>query len=595
MGLPFQNITSYGGYVFSQYVQTVGFSVEPVQDESKRTVVYNRYRIKLRDQILGALNNNSFSQTPYKFTVARDLLTKQGGQFVYTNRSVGNVSINTGQIKDILYGPKVNSLNVIPQPGNNAVVFEWEVEICIPECPAAQFAFATLAFNYRMRYAIGRYGETTRVMSGYLEIPANRGAGQLDRTLSDSADNYRENINPPQLPGFRRIPGEFTLSFDKRRLDFTITDEEMVGPAPPPGIVDVKASHSFGASQRGLSYWVGQIDAKYWVGAGYNPGLATEAFLTLVSDRLKASANKLNVSATTFIPLSLKFAEPEIYRNPSDPTAVFSFAYAFVTTLNKIFGASQLWTPVRFSDWQEWSTSMKGILGPRGATQLRFRASDDRIADLCDGTIKTPQSQNQIVDNGRTLISEILEDSCPTPLNSWLTYNVHVETEGDDGTIETTLLPQKPLVPQPRGPSQPVVPNNGDDSYFFDPNSITTGTGWLADFKGSAGSKQGTLESSFQQRTSPLVYIYLVGDALRACYPINPPTLVAVDDMTPTSANRLDRGEGFKQGIVSNLGHPIYGAKWRIRYAVPSAYLKKLPIPANPITDPRPTGGFFGG
>lgn len=583
MALPLQNLTSYGGWQFSSLVKTVGLEIEPVYDEARRTVVYNRYRIRLKDWI----GNTLVGLTSYAARRARDVLTKPGGIFVYTNRGVGDVAINTGTVRDVDYGPKVQLLSFKVVPGKNAVQFEWAVEVCVPECPAARYAFALMAFNYRADYTIGQYGETVVTYSGYLEIPANRAGGQFGRTLSDSADNYREQIVPEFQKGFRRTSQRFTINDRKTRLDFSITDTEMFGPAPPPGIVDAKASHSFQSAGPGLQLWVGQLDARYWVGKGYSKGLPTEAFLALVADRTGHAARILGRSPASFVPLSLRFAEPELYGMPSDPTAAFSLSYSFPATLGQIFGASGLWTPFRFSGWDGWMSSMRGILGPRGVAKLKLRTSDDRIADLCNSGISLPRPINYRTPETVGVLDAVA-GACPPPAQSWLVYNVWIETEGDDGTISTPKIPQTPLVQKPRGSN---LPNQGDDATFWQPGRGGL-PGWLSEFTGPSGSLSSRLESSFQQRAAPIVYLYLCGNALRVCYPVDPPSLVAVDDMVPQVANRLDRGEGFKQGIRANVGHPLYGAQWRIRYAVPSSYLKQLPVPANPITDPRGRGRF---
>jgi hypothetical protein len=110
-------------------------------------------------------------------------------------------------------------------------------------------------------------------------------------------------------------------------------------------------------------------------------------------------------------------------------------------------------------------------------------------------------------------------------------------------------------------------------------SAILSGGGRLQSV--SAGVAK-SADTSVSKRTTDAVYLYMEGHALRAGFEIPVPQLVDVAGVTPIPANRLDRGEGFTCSVLSNVGVPLYGAKWRMRFVLPELP-KEVPVPPNPI------------
>jgi len=561
-------------------------------DAAGRTTIYSNFTIKIKDYIVGRPNDAAV-------TLVRRLLSKSGGKLIFINKGLGDLSINIGSVKDVSWGPKTQELEFEAVGRDNVCKITWEVQFCAPDCSAAKYQFAAMEFNYKLTYDIDRAGLTTRVYSGFLRVPQTKGVGPEDRRVLDSADSYREKIIPVMVEGFRRIPGEFTLDYSKSRLDFTIRDEEFPGPPPPPGVVDVTASHSVSSSSAGLHKWAGNFSATYTVAKGFNKSLAFLHFMRLVRDRIvysksivdlayatdqqtsKSSDKKIN----TFIVTSFGLKEPEIY---GKETANFFLTYTFATSVKYIFAASGLWRAVPDSDWGEWASSMGQTLGSRGNADLRFSTGDDKLVDLCDAKVVPPKGKRLgDVQLGAGNVGDLLDISCPPPENSWLDYTCWIESEGDDGVVDIPTIPTDPLTPKkPKS-------NPGSRQY---PEVIDLGNKAASPLWPTDLNNANTLETTIQRRTSPTVYIYLVGKAVRACYPIPRPALTKIGKVEPVAANRLDRGEGFKQGLVANVGHPVYAANWRLRYAVPADYAAKLPIPGNSlIEDGEATSGGTGG
>lgn len=120
----------------------------------------------------------------------------------------------------------------------------------------------------------------------------------------------------------------------------------------------------------------------------------------------------------------------------------------------------------------------------------------------------------------------------------------------------------------PKAPQQGPVPQIGQGSGRIE-----------TDLAGGANTTQ--------KRTGPGVWVFMYGRALRAGFPVPCPELKEVegvklgDGLEP--ANRPDMGEGFTSGVVGNVGVPLYGAKWNLRYWLAKIPDKPIVPPENPM------------
>lgn len=79
-------------------------------------------------------------------------------------------------------------------------------------------------------------------MSGLARIPQTRKTPD-SRTVEFSSDEVRERILPDIPKDFRRTGRTFDVDESRNVLTFSVTDEELPPNIPPPGIVEVSASH----------------------------------------------------------------------------------------------------------------------------------------------------------------------------------------------------------------------------------------------------------------------------------------------------------------------------------------------------------------
>jgi hypothetical protein len=555
---------SYNGVTFATETETVEIAATPRYDSTGRTVSYIEYDLTLRALIYGSqANGTGNASNDGNMQTLRVLLQQPGGALVYQNRGFGNLNINVAGPRDVVWGPKPKLLRWKPDGANNSAWITWRVTVAIPECPNnAAYRFALMEFVYKLSFRVDRSGMTTRVYSGHLAIPQTRNGGVNGRLLSDNADKYREQIFPQYVPGFRRIPGDFTLSEDKCRLEWSITDEQMGPNCPPAGMTEAKAEHSVSAPT-GLIQWTAQLSAEYDLAPGTSGGDAARAFSALWHSRLIATLRNARiggqaVNLASYVITGFTMREPEIYGKVRK--AAFKLTYTFTTDRKTAFLASGLWLPVNplNQSWTVWNASMTGTggpLGPRGSAGMGFVNSDDVLVDLC-AQPSTPVNNNSLVPSIPPEVMQELRTPTPAPNSSWLLYLIEIITQPRDNVSELKALPLGPAV------------------YEATPTSPADRSGFRPPYR------QGVL-SNFQYRSSPRQVVILRGRALRAGYPITPPQLVAVGGQPAVPANGA--AEYFRTGVVTNYGVPVVAAEWRFRYLLPDT--PQLPVlpPSNPF------------
>jgi hypothetical protein len=624
--LPTAMAAIYGTFTFNETTETQAINITPVYDASGRAVVYSVYAITLRTLIAATTTTDAAVQS----AVAQ--LTAPARDFRYLGRGCGDLVINLGRVRDVVWGPKPEVVGLEPCGAGKAVWLTWTVKVAIPTCSDATYAFNVMEFCYKLSYERDKSGYTTRVYSGFLRIPQTRKA-ESDRTLSDSADAYLEKIYPPLVPGFRRVPGTWVLDESKCRGDFQIRDEEMPPYAPPPGIVECSFEHSYQTTGNGIYLWHGTINASYEVARDADPAKAVDAFLVRAFERITlagdmriggglppgaalgpgpgggglagaAGAGPARGDKVPIRPIAASVTEPNAYGRTQ---ARFSLTYLVGgVALSEILERGALWHPAGpkgESGWAEWAASMKTALSPRGYAAMRFALSDDGIIDLCrpaqpqqvspgvptDAELRTPNTGGALA-----ALDARLRDMFPPPTkeNSWIHYRQYVEISADTGRVVCETLPDAPL-PVSAGSAEwdpfAGLPETTGQGVFPPLGGALAAGGALAGVGGflpatsqsSAGQSAGG-RTSVHQRTRPTLYLTLFGEAIRAGYPIPVPALTSVNGARPVLIGKPT----FAQGVVANLDVPIYAARWSLEYVFTDDGGKPtqvIPAPPNPL------------
>jgi hypothetical protein len=604
--LPTVGEISYNGYEFGPNTETLSVNVKPAYDRAGRTVVHSVFSLTVRTILAGTAIDSAVR------TIVR-LLTKPACPLVFTGRGLP-LAINVAGVRDVLWGPKPQVVSVRPLGGGNAVELTWTVEVAIPDCRDAVYQNELAELNFTMSFDIDQAGYTRRSYDGFVRIPMTRIAPK-NRQLPDSVDLYRNDINPPLLPGFRRTDRSFTISEDKCTLTFSVRDEQMPPNVPPEGIVVAQASHSLASTPGKLVEWTGTLSASYEIARNGRAKVsdARDAFFALLKDRVgytlatvpkasrerelrggsggsASSSDKGGTKQATVVPVSFTMSEPNIY----GPTVCqFSCVYRVIgATLRAMLQASGLWRPAD-RDWAAWSESLGSlVLGPRGHADLVFSPNDDTIVDLCgppgyaDLTTGAGRRGQQFLDIPEDTFPE------PEPESSWLGYENALFFRINNNLVPITPLPEKkrdaqndiggklPNVPPPPGlfdAEDATKPPVGTQGYnpgdagknagdpFFDPDG----------YNAKRGGKN-------VQRKAQSANLVMIGRAVRVRYAIPMPTLDKWGDAKLTPANDGRRGDGFVSGVVGNVGWPVVGARWQLNFfceKIPDAPLPILPGP----------------
>jgi len=587
---------TYGGFTFPVETQTTGIIVRPVLDSAGRTVIYNEITVSLRARLSGPLMD---TQT----RLIERQLTKTAFPFIYSGRGFG-LAVNVSEARDVLWGPIPGPVEIKPLGGGQAVELKWSVTIHIPDGPGARYRFAPLEFSFGLTFDVDDAGYTTRTYAGFLRVPMTRNAPNV-RTLPDSVDEYREDVYPPLLPGFRRTPGSWVIAASKSRVDFTVTDEQMAPNFPPPGVIRATASGRITSTPGKLLEWTGVVEGDYEIARNGTASVAAarNAFFALVKDRVNHTIDTISRLATTELradgtgpgtkpcvaPVSFMMAEPDIYGRTR---VQYSLTYKVTgANLRSMLQASGLWRPVPGSNWKLWSASLGTVLSARGHAGLIFSPNDDRIVDLLQpGPMQHDLSnrRGQVGTDFRTIPQDVFPE--PSPDSSWLSYTNHVYVETDSGVVEVRTLPTEPRTAAgdlggaglsagaaagiAAGAIDGLWTAGGAASPFYFPPPRTPSQ----QRKGGLDKKQAP-----QRRARQGGALVMVGSAVRVKFAIPQPTATRWGDATLTPANRPDRGEGFFTGVVGNAIWPVTAARWRLRFLMDTVPSDGVAVVPNPL------------
>lgn len=559
--VPALGILQYNGYLFSVY-RTTRVSARPVSDRANRTTVGVEYTIDVLTQIVADTAAGDTS-TDTKMLDIRRRLTTTGAVLSLSGMGFGDLVVNSpgSAVKDISYGPHPRIAECTPIGGKMAWSVHWVCTTMIPECSAAKYAGQPMAFNYTWSVSKDKHGFSTRTLTGYLEIPANRVPGT--RQITDQADAYWENMMAgfPPLIGFTRTWSK-QLSEDKRTLNFTITDEEQPPNALVENMTEWDADHEFVSGPQGvLSIGTSTLSATYKVARDKPKKVALEHFISLVQNLVKAG-KPFNVSP--FYPTSFRARDHITGRD-------VSFSVSWMTgakSLANLVAAAGMWAPVPNTNYAAWLASVSAsAMHVRGNAKLFYNKTSDSIVDLCatptfalgDASILSAATQPGLKGFTATL---------PKPDQSWLRYEASVKYGSDTGVLVSKTLPSASELK-----SVDYGFLTGDKIKPESPKSLTA----LGKIEVTEAGKG---EDILQQRTTPSSVVVLRWKALRAGYSVPTPALLTVGDVTPVLL-RTERDEKK----VADCGIPIVRCVGESVYYLPKLPTGELPFAFNPILD----------
>lgn len=519
----------YNGYQFDG-ASHISISCEPVYDEAERAVIYHRYKISVNGVIAG---EPATMGTDVEMQSIRSLLTKPGKELQVFQFGFYDLLVNTlaGGVNDVAFGPKPRLVSWTPIGSLYAAEFQWECETCVVFCGDLTDSRGVIAFNYGVTFAIDQRGLTVRTISGYLEIANNRTAVNA-QTIRDDADQYRSRCNPAIPSKFQRTNQTYTVSPDRRRLDFTIVDTELAENNPwPQGAVRVEGKHRVGWTRRGGG--AGRLRNSITIDVELAPNQPLLNAYAIFADAVKKRIDIAKAAYGNGVLMEGLDVQEDLYGRG----ASFSVNYTVCAPLQQLLADCGLWTPLGINTWGQWAASIGDVTDHRGWANLDHHQSQDVIVDPCGAVFTMPWDRAPVAKAPAGVFARTLLKNTPPPADkSWLEYESHVYMVRDRATIRQAVM-QKPETEDPSW--------NPLDIVGLVYNAV-------------AGRVQDILQRCGVSRYTAA----LVGHAKRAGYPIMRPALATIGGAATT-----ETGGDFVTRISGNwLGVPIYVARWLIYY-----------------------------
>jgi hypothetical protein len=518
---------SYNGYTFDGSSK-ITCDIEFVQDEAQRTIIYQRQTFIVTATIADG------GDTGFAMDQIKALLGEQGKTLVVSQRGFADALVvnGGGPVKDLKFGPVPRILQWEPVGANLACEIVWEVVVCIPYCDATAVAYrGVIAMNYGVSFAI-KNGDTTRTISGYLEIAQTRNG----RRAPDCADIYRRLVDLKPPVGFRR-ESNWDVTPDKSRLNFTVTDTQIASKfAFPAGVTNASGRHraAWSRNNRGATRLRNSISMELEMAPGVSQAMAWSIFGSIVSTRIDWARRQQ-------LPLLLDelTVEEDIWGRSTSFSVGYQILRSCAACLPQHAG---LWQPIN-TDWTRWRVSMANVFDNRGTAQLGLLGGD-AIIDLCGGQARslTLEDRPRTPTEPYPAYRSIFRNATPDPRYSYIKY-------------ENAIVPAR---------ERPVQ----RQSYLQTPESPgeLIGNDPVDRAQMSFGATGGTADV-IQEGGRGRYDVAMVGAATRAGFPVPRPSIEQVGSQGATET-------AFKMAsfvVGAWFGVPIYTAYWAGQYVLGGA------------------------
>jgi hypothetical protein len=561
-GLAATGTLSYNGVEFTG-ADHITAETAAVYDDSGRTVKAHRITISVQTII----TDSDGSSTDSTLETMRFLLGQAGKVLVFKNKGFGDdLVLNRGAKKDIDNGPKPEILSWVPVGNDLAADVNWRVTVMIPPCKYARYTGIS-TINWGATWAIDRHGDTTRTLSGFIEIAAN-GVGK------QTADAYRKNFAPAPLRAFHREQ-TWTLSPDRRRVEFSIVDQQIASPnAYPQNMTGIEVKHQVGW-RMGSAQPQNTISATIRPNSGWTGAEAYQVFINIVAQRRDWARRRGLSPIMTGLDI-----EEDMFGRPQSFRTTYWYTSDIPTLMTNLDKDAGLWRPLGTS-WEKWVFSLsESTFRPdgRGNAGLLDIAANDAVVNLCTGERAiSPNNLQTDVYGRRTSGTRPLTNEKPKPEHSYVDYNTAVAP-----TMEYPAVRQSTLQPtmDPEGGSVDI--NNPQDTGGpkFTHVGAKSGRTYYYDSDNPPPEQKtvGPIRDRIQVAGLARYGIRLMGSAIRAGYKIAVPKLTQVGDQVPT----VKRQTFLQQSLGNVFGVEIFAARWSIDYLLDHA-----PGLVNPAPDPK--------
>lgn len=561
--------TEYGTYTFGAFCSS-RLAINPLPSKDGRGNKGVEYTLHVDDYVVSPNGTDSIADEMDDW---EKILTTRCGRLRYQNRGHDlDVNNPAGTVRDIGGRdglgpiPKLSEFRTMGGQAAFAAKVSWSCTTTIPKCAAnTVYQGRPMDLGFEVTWRIDDGGVSTRVISGWVEIPVFRLYGI--RVGSDQADAYRPKVIDgfPMLPGFTRNTN-WKLSADRKTDTFTIVDAErdpnyfQVGMERWRGTHE---THSAFAYPFGFVTYGNTISASFTVQRDKHKSLAWKRFGALVASRIAPRkplvgvdlfrAVKTAVGERTVIPQDLRVTD-----SLDSKEVNFTFSYTHISSPHTFLADAGMWEPIPNADWDAWKKEARnGAANERGYMQLGWKREWDAWLDLCSdkkAPIVPPDAAAERAGPVKIEGAKIARFKPPKPEESFMAYEAHLRFVGT-----ASIARHKPLHYAPAGLAT---------VHEHDVNSKTH-------------LQQGSAPSDVLQSVgSPTCDVILTGSAVRAGYAVVPPKLISVGGV----AAQLIHEDIRNAEIGNGGGIPIFGGRWRCVYMLPATPTGNIPVPKNPLS-----------
>lgn len=297
---------AYNGVTFSPLFEST-ISGKVVQDSAGRTTKMMEYDIAVDGYV--TINTGDID-IDARMNQLRTLLTQPGGSLQYQGRGFDIILNSDINNRDVAWGPVPELLDFQTMGAGRSAKVLWRVKVRIseqitnksgkPPLPGSKGNNADipmLQFCYNTSVSYGEDFYSTLSVSGVLEIPLTRTPGQKTRTLAQTADDLRGQIDQRIMTGidlsrFRVTRREYPLSRDRRTMEFNVTIEEKPYMDLPPDCPVARGTFTVRPAKAGMGLcnWLCTLRATYVVRPDRPRRTAWLAFLAILRERMAEGA-----------------------------------------------------------------------------------------------------------------------------------------------------------------------------------------------------------------------------------------------------------------------------------------------------------------
>ena len=462
---------TYNGYRFNEHSH-IDIDTDIIYDEAGRIPMEKRLIVVVKSLITpdpsesqdGSLvcpvSNDATLES------IREKLCDSAKVFELRDSGFGDVIVNAtnpDSLLDLKSGPKPQALKWHPIAGHAAAEIVWTCEITIPCC---ENDTGLKSISYSVGFQINQKGFTTRSVKGSILVSQSVASGSPNR----SADDFRDRIVVDKPTNFQRAQ-DYSLSADRSRLEFAITDTENESPnAFPAGVVSISAP-----LRMRIPYPTsGDVVAKNSVSVRLELEATTprtrawEIFVAIF--RARIAGYLAGDGAAPVIVTEIDISEDWFSHQYS-----FSVSYTVTRSFNSLLVNSGLFQafPV---NWGDWSASVANAHRSRGQGQLRYSAGvqSDSLIGLCDNPEGNARVRLEAVEYFRSpgMFSILCNEEAPPPPLSWIKYDshiveatsynrTHIQTYGSETKATADFAP---IDPNDGGAATTVTPGTGEDA-----------------------------------------------------------------------------------------------------------------------------------